>query len=143
MSGILLQVVPRTDFSFGALTGAVVFTIPISEDIALGTSSEATVLVRVHARNIVAGAEMSILVKTVAPSLEAPNLFFRGATLATAVLASGVAPGTLQVASVSTTQGDMIGVFLSVDMKGFTGNLSATISVDVSLKDSEVANVGR
>jgi hypothetical protein len=91
-------------------------------------------LVRVHALNIGTTATLVVALRAALPSSEDPAQYFRSnADLAVVVLTNGTAP-QLQTAVLPANFGGFVSLQVRASQPGTVTTLSATISVDLSLK---------
>jgi hypothetical protein len=139
MSGTVVNVVPRTPYVFDTLVASSTFTIPIARFVDISQYREATVMLRVHARTVAqaaTGAKITVSLIGEAPTSEDPANDFATAQLASYDIVASpttIAP-SLQLITVPGNSGGMITIRLGATQGTQAGNLSATISVDVSLK---------
>ncbi len=141
MSGTTLTLLERTDFSYTNLgVSAATGEIPLVQNIDISQWVEATLLVRVHAGSLgVNGQKYNVILRSVLPSSEEPNAFFRDeaaelANIEIVVADTAGAPTLLQEA-VADNAGAMCSLFLVATQGSQAGSVNATLSIALSLKD--------
>ena len=97
--------------------------------------TQGSLLARVHDASFTGSSKIEVIAKTTAPSAEEPSVDFiaTGAAVATATIDSGNTAGDVEKAAL----GADFGAFLQITIVGTldTGNCSATISIDLVVKD--------
>lgn len=139
MAGRIIRILERTDFEYSNL-GVSSSTGEISlGDVDVSGSRETTLLIRVHALNLASGSgtpKYSVIVKATAPTTEDPTHVFRDPTaLVTSVITTGSTVPFLVRAAVPANCGAWISVLLQATQGGSVDTLTATLSIDASLKE--------
>jgi hypothetical protein len=138
MTGILLPILERSDYNFTPTTAGLMAEIPLAQNIDVSQYRECTLLLRVHALTLSnAASTIAIRARRVAPSEEDPAVFFRDqSTSWTATAVNNTTPGTLIGATVGPNTGGWLSFFLVVNQGSAGTTLTATLSAELSLKDS-------
>lgn len=138
MTGTLIPILGKTDFNFTSTAAGTMAEIPLVQNIDVSGYRDAMLLVRVHALSIANGAStLALRLRRVAPTEEDPAQFFRDLSTAWTVTAgnSDSAPRVL-AATVGPNTGGWLSLFLVVTQGSAGTTLTATLSADLSLKES-------
>ena len=138
MSGAAIEVISRTKYNFDNIPIGATFSMPIARYVDISRFREATLLVRVHTKSILATGSPSIAVAAYAdvPSSDDPSQDF----LSTAVLGtntsitSATTAPSVQLQALPASAGAMISIWLVVLQGTSVAALQTTISVEVSEK---------
>jgi hypothetical protein len=138
MSGININVVPRTLFKFDSvLANSAVFNVPIARYIDISRYREITGVVRVHQRSITGtSGKISVALLSDVPTAQDPANDFNpptGPQVTLDIIGTTVAPSVSLIAF-PANGGPMIAVWLQVLAGTTNGALQAMISVDISMK---------
>jgi hypothetical protein len=137
MSGTVISILDRTDFDYSNIDSSKgTGEIPIAQNIDISQWDELTLLVRLHATGMnQTGAKFEIIARSVLPSPEDPAAYFRDdTTLGTVAINQGDAAPQLFRGPLGANAGAMMSVFLVATQGTNAGNLSATLSIAVSMK---------
>ena len=137
MAGRLLDILDRTDYAFSGLgVSAMTGEIPVAQNIDVSQYSESTLLVRVHANGYGAGQELNVIVRSVLPAPDEPNVFYRESTGVSTTIDNAVTAPRLVRLALPANLGAMISVFVQ-GVQGSTGGQAhtSTISIALSSKD--------
>lgn len=136
MAGMLVPVLGMTSYNFGNVAGGTSILMDVAQNLDVTQHQGAALLVRVHAVDIGTDAELKVIAYSVLPSPQDPSKVFkltdeRGA----ATLDATTAAPTLLMAPLSEPLGAFLTITLKASQPGTPVNLSATISVELSLND--------
>ena len=138
MAGRIIWVLERTKYDYSTLPAATALDIKLA-DLDVSGAREVTLLIRVHESNItVSSGTFKIVTKASAPTNEDPGKDFYDPTALATSAAIDDAPGApfLLRSAIPANCGAWITVFLEVNQAvGGATNLSATLSIDASLKE--------
>jgi hypothetical protein len=135
MSGVQHSIIPRTKYSFDNIAVATTFSFPIARYIDVSQYREATLMVRVHARNIVATGTIKVEVLGDAPTSDDPAQDFQTGVQGTSTsIVAGTTSPSVQLQTIPANIGGMISVWLTVTQGTSASTLNAKISIDISLK---------
>ena len=138
MAGRIIRVLERTKYDYSLLPASALIDIKLA-DLDVSGASEVTLLIRVHESVITASSgTFKIVTKASAPTNEDPGKDFYDPTALATSAAIDDAPGApfLLRSAMPANCGAWITVFLQVVQGGGGAtNLSATLSIDASLKE--------
>jgi hypothetical protein len=139
MAGQTPTIVSKREYPFTNLVVSSNQSVVVAKALDVSSYKEATLLVRVHSKDIVANGSIDVIAYSTAPSDEEPQSDFVRASpvLATATISAGTS--TTPELLVQSLTGNF-GSHVRVEVKGTRGatsgsNLKATLSIDVSLKE--------
>lgn len=136
MSGIVMRLLPRTDYNFNNVQASTSVIIWPTQDVDVSRYREGTLLVRVHANTIGTTATFIAALRASLPSKEDPAQFFRAQSdLAYVQIVNSTPAPSLQPVALPAPFGGFVSLQLRASQPASTTNLSLTISVDLSLKD--------
>jgi len=133
MAGTILRLLHRTDLNFNSLQGNGSVTVWLKQNIDVSRYREGTLLVRAHSLTIGVGASLAVALRAVLPTQEDPAQFFR--STADLISLSPVAAPTLLVGVLPANFGGYVSLLIRPTQPPTPVTLTATISVDLSLKD--------
>lgn len=137
MAGRLLDLLERTDYAFSGLgVSASTGEIPVAQNIDISQFSESTLLVRVHANALAGAQKLNVIVRSVLPAPDEPNVFYRDNTSTSTTIDVNIAAPRLVRLALPANLGAMISVFVQ-GVQGATGGQghTSTISIALSTKD--------
>lgn len=140
MSGMTVPVIGMTTFDFQKIAnGSPGVEVIAAQNIDVSSFTEATLLVRVHSLDVddTASAKLHVIAYAVLPSPQDPSKTFRSSTaLGSVTLDDNSQDGTLEIASLTPPLGAFLTIALKAETNSTPNALTATISVDLSLKSS-------
>jgi len=139
MTGTMIPVLERTDFSFTTTVAGTMAEVPIAPNIDVSQYTDCQLLLRIHALSIAnPGSTIALRARRVAPTEEDPAQFFRDTSTAWTVTAgtNDLAPRILSV-NVGPNAGGWISIFLVVTQGSAGTTLTATLSAELVLKDGD------
>ena len=118
---------------FNFVNGSATFVV--AKAVPVVNWTQGSLLARIHDASFTGNSKIEVIAKTTAPSAEEPSVDFiaTGTAVATATIDSGNSAGDVEKASLAAD----FGAFLQITVVGTldTGNCSATISIELVLKD--------
>ncbi len=136
MAGVILELLPRRTWDFGALAPTGVLRVALQHALCVREFSEAQLQLRSHGHTMSSGQSIRVRVFAAAPSLDAPQTLFwaSGTALADLSLTSTVTAPALLTSALATNFGGYLYVDLTATMGSSTLAMSAILSAQIVLK---------
>lgn len=138
MAGTVRNVITRRQFSFTSVAASSTLDVPLVRAIDVSDAKALDVVVRVHALTVSSTATITIHSRAVSLTSEEPDVDFTNTTeLGTLTLntSTPTAP-CLVLGSLTAPFGHMIRMFVRGTQPGSTVTLTATLSIDLVVRDN-------
>lgn len=137
MSGVVHNVITRRQFVFTNVSASQTLDVPLVRAIDVADAKAIDLVVRVHALTVSSTATITVRTRAVSLTSEEPDVDFTNLTeLGTATLDTTVTAPALVTATLSGTFGHMIRVFVRGSQPGSAVTLTATLSIDLVVRDN-------